>query len=898
MPSNPCSRQLAILSIVLISLFLSNVGRSVLAQGESEEEGSGPITALVGGRILTMSDPGLIEGTILIQDGKITDVGSDIEVPADAKTIDVGGLTISPGLIDARSVLWLTPRARTESASDGSLSILDGVDSFSDDWKLVAQSGVTAVAVQPSGTSRLSGRGAVLSVGPGNSVQGLTIKPDAWVQAGLGLSGSTSNSVLRYQDYTRLKSTLESAKKYKEEWEKYREALKKYEETQSESESNDKDATENEEKAEESEQENQPQRRGPGQGGPGPRPPSRRGTPPGPSADDKDEESKDEADSEEKAEDDAKKSESDSEDSKKPERPKEPKRDEAKEVLVKVLNAEIPLRLEAHREDDLKNALKLADEYEFEFLIEGVSDPGLVRERLESERIPMVLGPMTNTGNVPSYRQNRSENWLEELLVEDSRWALGTYGSRPEDSARLRAEAAQAVAAGIPEAQVLNAITRGAAEILGVDNQVGSIAEGLRADLVAFAGDPLDLCAPVRLVFSCGEMIYQSDASTTRESADLVQLASDTLVAPLPGSYLIRSARILQADGQFEAGALRIQDGSIVRSGATLEPVEGEVVFDLGEAWVTPGLTASLGTFGFGAPSTLETGPDASRLRASDGFDPTNAAVRAQVRGGVLRTALTTDPSFVVSGTMDLTRHAPREAVLAPNLGVTISLTEASRNSSRYPSSLPSQVDLATRFLQSSGGRDTSVELEVNYLLPRSITQRFQELRTAQAQRLRDGTDLTFFRVNSVPEINAALELTRAFSLKTVLVGAGELDKALDVILNGNVRPQAIVLEPSELSYATIRQRQAVVQAQEEGIAVLFTASAPNELRLLAASAVTAGMDPESVILGLVQGPALLSEQNGLWSVGSPADVVIWSGSPLDLRSAPLCVIVGGDLAP
>src|SRR5207244_10987998 len=71
--------------------------------------------ALVGGRILTQTDAGAVQGTILIRDGKIAAVGADIKIPADAERIDVTGHLITPGLIDARSTLWLTAAAARES---------------------------------------------------------------------------------------------------------------------------------------------------------------------------------------------------------------------------------------------------------------------------------------------------------------------------------------------------------------------------------------------------------------------------------------------------------------------------------------------------------------------------------------------------------------------------------------------------------------------------------------------------------------------------------------------------------------------------------------------------------------------------------------------------------------
>ncbi|MEL7492155.1 MAG: amidohydrolase family protein [Pseudomonadota bacterium] len=64
------------------------------------------VVAITGARIITMTgaDGGVIEdGTIVIEDNRITAVGADVAVPAGAKTVDAAGKTIIPGLIDAHA---------------------------------------------------------------------------------------------------------------------------------------------------------------------------------------------------------------------------------------------------------------------------------------------------------------------------------------------------------------------------------------------------------------------------------------------------------------------------------------------------------------------------------------------------------------------------------------------------------------------------------------------------------------------------------------------------------------------------------------------------------------------------------------------------------------------------
>ena len=54
--------------------------------------------------ILTAGPQGTIEkGTILVKDGKIADVGADVELPSGLPVINATGQYVMPGIIDAHS---------------------------------------------------------------------------------------------------------------------------------------------------------------------------------------------------------------------------------------------------------------------------------------------------------------------------------------------------------------------------------------------------------------------------------------------------------------------------------------------------------------------------------------------------------------------------------------------------------------------------------------------------------------------------------------------------------------------------------------------------------------------------------------------------------------------------
>src|SRR5438270_14017507 len=80
------------------------------------------VHALTNARIIAAPGKTIEKGTVLIRDGIIVEVGSDVNVPAEARVWDLAGKTIYPGFIDAYTHLDLPetlkpepPRSDTDS---------------------------------------------------------------------------------------------------------------------------------------------------------------------------------------------------------------------------------------------------------------------------------------------------------------------------------------------------------------------------------------------------------------------------------------------------------------------------------------------------------------------------------------------------------------------------------------------------------------------------------------------------------------------------------------------------------------------------------------------------------------------------------------------------------------
>ena len=59
--------------------------------------------AITHGKLLTVANGTIEDGTLLIDNGKITAIGKDIAIPQGAEILDASGKWVTPGLIDAHT---------------------------------------------------------------------------------------------------------------------------------------------------------------------------------------------------------------------------------------------------------------------------------------------------------------------------------------------------------------------------------------------------------------------------------------------------------------------------------------------------------------------------------------------------------------------------------------------------------------------------------------------------------------------------------------------------------------------------------------------------------------------------------------------------------------------------
>ncbi|MGI6492258.1 MAG: amidohydrolase [Pelotomaculum sp.] len=176
------------------------------------------------------------------------------------------------------------------------------------------------------------------------------------------------------------------------------------------------------------------------------------------------------------------------------------------EALARVLRGDVPLRVHAHRADDIMTAVRIAGEFGIRLVIEHCTEGHLVAGQLAAKGVAAVVGPIiTNRAKVEM--QGVSLKTAAELAEAGVTFAIMT--DHPEVPIQhLATSAALAQKGGLSQEQALQAVTINAATILGLENRLGSIETGKDADIVIWDGDPLAISSKVEQVFINGQKIY------------------------------------------------------------------------------------------------------------------------------------------------------------------------------------------------------------------------------------------------------------------------------------------------------------------------------------------------------------------------------------------------------
>ena len=168
-----------------------------------------------------------------------------------------------------------------------------------------------------------------------------------------------------------------------------------------------------------------------------------------------------------------------------------PARDLRLETLVKVLEGDLPLLITANRAHDIASALRLAEEFNFRIWLDGGAEAYLLVDELRAADVPVFIHPLM--ARPIGDMQNMSFETPARLIEAGIPVLFQSgYESYVPKTRVVLFEAAVAAANGLSFDQALAGITRRPAQLLGVDDRIGTLEVGKDGDVALFDGDPFE----------------------------------------------------------------------------------------------------------------------------------------------------------------------------------------------------------------------------------------------------------------------------------------------------------------------------------------------------------------------------------------------------------------------
>ena len=188
---------------------------------------------------------------------------------------------------------------------------------------------------------------------------------------------------------------------------------------------------------------------------------------------------------------------------------KMPERDLKMEILVKVLNREIPIKAHAHRADDILTAIRIAKEFNLNITLDHCTEGHRIVDFLLEENAKVIVGPLLSDRSKVELRNMtfKAPGILSKAGIKVA--MMTDHPVIPEQY--LPVCAAIAVKEGMDEMEALKSITINAAEITGIADRVGSLEPGKDADVVVYDGHPLDIRSKTVWVFINGHAVKKPE---------------------------------------------------------------------------------------------------------------------------------------------------------------------------------------------------------------------------------------------------------------------------------------------------------------------------------------------------------------------------------------------------
>jgi imidazolonepropionase-like amidohydrolase len=603
-----------------------------------------------------------------------------------------------------------------------------------------------------------------------------------------------------------------------------------------------------------------------------------------------------------------------------------PDRDLALEPLVEVLERKRTVHFHTHRADDLMTALRIADEFGFEIVLHHVTEGYRVADELVRRKVPVSLTLVDSPGGKLEAAALLEEN-AAILEKAGAKVAINTDDFITESRFFLRTGAI-AVRGGMSQDAALKALTRHPAEMLHLEDRLGSLEKGKDADFVILSGPPFSIYTQVLETYIDGARVF--DRSQKREwayqaggfaLAELDRLPKPP--APLkpqavvevppapkgssapsgaPNRLAIIAGLIHTVSGEtIRDGVVLVEDGKIKQVGSRKSITWPEETPVLSAAVVTPGLIDAHSVVPISGelniPADQEqdehSDPNQADLRVLDSFNPNEPLLEFLREQGVTVVHAVPGRVNVIAGQSGIFRTHGRTAeqmrLRAPG-GILINLGEIPKQS--YAGKLPT-----TRMGTASLVRAALAQAQ-NYAQKRAKGKdgdkqpapnpKLEALELALNRKVP-----VIFSAHRADDLGTALRLAKEFNLKAILDLGTEGYLIADILAQANVpvvvHPTMQRIGSSMETYNTHLCNAAILADHKVPVVIGtgFEGYVPKTrvLRHEAAVAMVNGLGFERALRVITLDAAKLlgiDDRYGSLEEGKVADLVLYDGDPFE----------------
>lgn len=595
-----------------------------------------------------------------------------------------------------------------------------------------------------------------------------------------------------------------------------------------------------------------------------------------------------------------------------------PETDIALEPLVEVLEKKRTVHFHCHRADDLLTALRIAEEFAFDIVLQHGTEGYRVADELAKRKIPVSLTLVDSPGGKLEVMGLLDENAaiLEKagVLV-----ALNTDDAITESRFFLRTGSI-AVRGGMSEDAALRAITINPAKMMRLDHRIGSLEKGKDADFVVLSGSPFSVYTKVLSTYIDG--VQRFDRSNKREwtyqvgGFGLTDLSKLPAISNLPKplsvakapavavvddptkpmkSYAIRAGRIHTATGApILDGVILIEDGRIKAVGPTTEVAIPKGTPVLAAAEVTPGLIDSHSVCGlsgaYNVPADQDqdetSDPNQADLRVIDGFNPNDPHLDFLRANGVTVIHAMPGRACVIAGQTGIFRTSGttvNQSLIRFPAGMLVNLGESSKGGGKVPQ---------TRMASANLVRNALVQAKNNS----EKKERTRNLKADALEQLLTGKIPVIICAQRADDMVTALRLAEEFKLKPILSLANEGYLIADRIADSKA---PVIVHPAMQRAGTSMETMNAFTGNAAFLAdrkvsitlgTAFEGYVPKTrvLRSEAAMAAVEGLGHDRAIRAITIDAAKLlgiDADYGSVAPGKVADLVLYDGDPFENAS-------------